>query len=322
LNREITAAVSGHYRADIMDLSHIYFAGRERPATAVGLYGSPSQRIGALHARIPAKLVPPARSAFREDATTGLDPFLSWLLRSVDLKPEVYRNNALQRRLPACLRALRVPSTDRARSLLQTRPELIATALDSLLIGVSEFFRDPAVFDRLHAEVLPSLLGRKPGLRVLAVGVSQGQELYSVAMLLAELGAIDSCELVGIDCRPDAISRAEFGAYSDAELQGMKPFWRDKYFRQVGPHWLLIDPLRRAARWRLTDLRHCQGEVWDVILFRNVAIYLAEDAARSAWEQFTTQLSPGGVLITGKSERPFRELPLQRLAPCVYHRRS
>lgn len=307
-----------------MDLSHIYFAGRERPAAIAGSIGASSHPLDVLptpHLSNP-KLASLSRSGGRDGDSARLDPFLAWLLRLVDLKPESFRVNALQRRLPACLRALRVPTTDRARALLQTRPELVAPALNSVLIGVSEFFRDAAVFDRLQAEVLPSLLGRKPGLRVLAVGVSQGQELYSIAMLLAELAALHSCEMLGIDCRPDAIARAEAGTYSDAELQGLSPFWRDKYFERFGPHWLLIDRIRRAARWRSMDLRHCQGEVWDLILFRNVAIYLAESTARTAWEQFTAQLSPGGVLVTGKSERPSRELPLQRVAPCIYHRRS
>ena len=57
---------------------------------------------------------------------------------------------------------------------------------------------------------------------------------------------------------------------------------------------------------------------WDVILFRNVAIYLNPEHTVGLWERLAEQLRPGSVLVTGKAERPPAGLPLRRLFPCIY----
>src|SRR5262249_62227868 len=110
--------------------------------------------------------------------------------RPAGLAPRHYRTETLHRRLPACLRAVRARSLAHARRLLEDQPSLVATALGTLIIGVTSFFRDPGVFEQLRTQVLPGLLRGPGGLRVWCCGCSDGPEVYSLAVLLAECGRL------------------------------------------------------------------------------------------------------------------------------------
>ncbi|MET0263944.1 MAG: CheR family methyltransferase, partial [Rariglobus sp.] len=250
-----------------------------------------------------------------------LDPLMAWMLSQAGLEPSAYRSSAIQRRVSACLRRLRVNSADAARDLLTRQPEMLPFALNTMLIGVSEFFRDEAVFDYLKNSVLPDLLETRDGLRVCSFGVSGGQELYSVAMLLTECGALAQSTLQGIDCRADAIQRACEGVYGADDIAGVAPARRERFFQPSGGRWAVSPVLKKRIQWIVEDLftgaadREC-----DLILFRNVAIYFNETHSAEAWRRLCSQLVPGGILVTGRAEKPPASLPLTRLAPSIYRK--
>ena len=89
----------------------------------------------------------------------------------------------------ACGRC-KVRSAEEARELLENRPDLLPVAVGSLLIGVTEFFRDPAVFEGCGRPVLPESGGPPRAAPHLDAGCSSGEELYSLAILLAEAGLL------------------------------------------------------------------------------------------------------------------------------------
>ena len=124
-------------------------------------------------------------------SVAALDPLAAWILQRTGLDCSVYRPAPLNRRIPACLRALRAGSTAEARVLLARFPELLPRTLDTLLIGVTGFARDAAVFDALARIALPSLRARPDDLRVWSAGCADGSELYSAAILLAEAGLLE-----------------------------------------------------------------------------------------------------------------------------------
>lgn len=298
------------------NLAHIYFEGCEQRLEGEGAVATATS--GGLRVRFSPAL---SASAAPWGAGERHDPLLAWLLQQAGLNARAYRPKALERRLAACLRHLGVPSRTAAREVLAARPELVSAALNTVLIGVTDFFRDRAVWDQLARAVIPELLRTRCGLRVYAAGASSGNELYSVAMLLAEAGVIGTSELCGVDCRADAIAAARVGAFSEAAMARVPPEWRTRFFEANWAGYLARPVLTRAMRWEVADLFSFEEmATWDVILFRNVAIYLAEEHAARAWEYLCDQLSPGGVLMTGKAEKPPHYLPLRRLGPALYQR--
>jgi chemotaxis methyl-accepting protein methylase len=239
--------------------------------------------------------------------------FLRGLFARVGLGLRHYKPETLHRRLPACLRALRASSVAHARSVLQRNPQLAWSAVGAVVIGVTSFFRDAPVFDALRRDVLPRLAHdcRAAGrpLRVWSAGCSDGAELYSVAMLLDECGALarGDCELLGTDCRPAAIARAAGAAYDPAAVRGVPPALLSRYFDFDGSQYRVAPAIQDAVRWRVADALDpsaCPAGPFDLVLCRNLIIYLQPDAAAALWATLQSALRPGGVLLLGKAERP------------------
>ena len=274
---------------------------------------------------------PPAVRAREPALTEDEESFLYGLFAHVGLGLRHYKPETLHRRLPACLRALRAANVSHARSVLQRNPHLAWRAVGAIVIGVTSFVRDPPVFAALRRKVLPALLASNGGrpLRVWSVGCSDGAELYSVAMLLDACGALDGdrrrCELLGTDCRPEAIARAAAGAFDPPALRGLPNEFARRYFAFDGVQYRIDPALQDAARWRVADALDPASTppgAWDLVLCRNVIIYLQPSAAASLWATLQSALRPGGLLVLGKAERPVGVRGLRPAGPwpCVYRR--
>jgi chemotaxis methyl-accepting protein methylase len=231
-----------------------------------------------------------------------------------------YRNRPIQRRLPALLRALQAATPADALRRLADNPVLASRALNTLLIGHTLPFRDVDVFDTLRQLILPHLARQDKLIRVWSVGCSTGEELISVALLLAECRSVSRCVLRGSDCRPAAIDEARCqGQALWSEVPPQYAAAREKVSRDEFAAWL------SAIEWRVEDIltsdaEHDWNSGWDLILCRNMAIYLEPVAATALWEKLHRCLTPGGILVTGKAERPGGSLPFHRITKCIYQR--
>ena len=285
-------------------LRHVRFAGRPTAAAA-------------RHVKRANLPLPPALPAASASERPGA--FISWVFERAGLAVESYRGEPLRRRLSACLRALHAHTEAQARRILEERPALLPAAVSALLIGTTEFFRDAPVYETLRTEALPKLPRRSRPLRVWSAACSSGAELYSLAILLAEAGLLEGSFLLGSDCRHDAIEEATAALYHSNDLGKVAAPVRCKYFEEAGGAWRPVEPLRRCAHWKVADLgRRIEQGPWDVILWRNMGIYLKADAAESVWQGLISVLAPGGVLVAGRAERPPAELPLIYVGRCIY----
>jgi chemotaxis methyl-accepting protein methylase len=254
------------------------------------------------------------------DSPDAAAPFVGWLFARAGLLAGCYRPETLRRRLPACLRALRARSPDHARELLEQSPGLVPLAVSALLVGVTSFFRDAEPFDLLR-NLLPELSGGRPGLHVWSAGCSDGAELYSVALMLAAAGLFGGSYLLGTDCRPDALRNARDGRFDTAAIQAVPPELLRRHFEFRDGAWEIEVGLRRAVRWRVGDvLTTPEPGAWDLILFRNTAMYMRAEAAYPLWMRFEQALRPGGLLMLGKAERPAGTTRLTPVGPCVFRR--
>jgi chemotaxis protein methyltransferase CheR len=247
--------------------------------------------------------------------------FLDWLFRQGGVDRSLYRDPPIARRLGACLRALRVGTPSEARELLTSNPQLQAVALDSILIGVSEFFRDAAVFSRLRSRDIPALLQSPGPIRIWSVGCSDGSELYSVAFILAGLGALQRAEFFGTDCRASAVERARLGIFGAQAVQELLPEWTPWLTREK--HGCVVaGQIRQKVRFEQGDVfsELLPGD-FHMILCRNLAIYLRPHAVQELWRRLASRLRPEGLLVTGKSERG-DETVLTRIGPSLYRRKG
>ncbi len=270
----------------------------------------------------PSRLEPAEPSGAGADA--AFDPveceFVRSVIRHAGLREDAYRLPPLIRRLPACLRALRAASPEEARSRLDRDPDLWTRALDTLLIGATGFFRDPAVFDHLRGEAIPSLLASTPHPAVWSAACSNGAELHSVAMAFAASGPPGRGQFLGTDCRESVVEAARCGRYPIDALREI-PSPLHGFTVAHGGFFSIREDLAQASRWHTADLLHgpMPEGPWHMILCRNLAIYLGDAASRRLWKRLSDRLLPGGYLIVGKAEKP-RDPGLVRVAPCIYRK--
>ena len=253
--------------------------------------------------------------------------FVGWLFAKAGLDARDYRGETVARRLPACLRVLRVERIDQARALIESDPRRLQTALDAMLIGVTGFFRDRAVFDALRDHVVPALGRGRLHLRAWCAGCSNGAEVYSLAVVLTQCGWLHRTHLLGTDCRPAAIAEASAGVHDEAALRAFPREWLEQFFAPALTDgrraWRVRPALRTMLHWRVADvLRDDEPGPWDLIFCRNLAMYLRPESAARLWQRLWRALRPGGVLVLGKAERPALAAapPMTCLHPCVFRR--
>ena len=249
--------------------------------------------------------------------------FVGALLARAGLELGAYRQETLRRRLPACLRSLRAATVDEGLGLVQRAPDaVIHLAVNTMVIGVTGFFRDAAVFHSLRDLVIGIRSRTGARLRVWSAGCSDGQELYSVAMLLAEADLLEGSYLLGTDCRAAALERARDAGYDARMLRDVSRERQERHFMPAGGDFRRVcDELRAHAQWRRGDVtRLCEPGAFDIILSRNLAMYLTPDVAGALWQQLESALRPGGFLVLGKAERPSGATRVAAVAPCVYRR--
>ena len=243
-------------------------------------------------------------AAYLSDA----DDFRSFVQRIVDdvgLDLSGYKQNQLRRRLNAAIQQAGHNGYCTYLDTVQRDTEAYRRFLDRITINVSEFFRNPERFAELREHYLQPLIARGAAPQLWSAGCSSGEEAYSLALLLEELSAPSEASVLGWDIDHTALESAERGRYAPDALLAVTPEQRARYFRSLPGSGFEVGPeLRRRVRFDLRNLlRDELPEPQDVILCRNVAIYLRDGAKTDLHARLAATLRPGGVLLIGNSER-------------------
>ncbi|MDB6169158.1 MAG: methyltransferase, CheR-type [Verrucomicrobia bacterium] len=256
----------------------------------------------------------------------GEREFLRDIFGRVNLPLDRYRQSVLARHIPACLQLLGVRTLERAAQKIAARPTLAWSLLDLLLPGALRFCPEDEVLHQLALRLLPPLSGR---IRVWNVACAGGQELYTLAALLAEADLLadadllERCELWGSDCRPEAIARARLGEFPLEQVMQLDPAWRRGNFQALSDTMRIHPRLRTAASWHVSNVfAGAEPGPWQVILWRNLFTALEPAALDGLWRQLVAALAPGGYLVANPASRPADGLPLERIGAGLYRKIS
>jgi len=214
-------------------------------------------------------------------------------------------------RLVTVLRNERLGSLDDLCGRLRKGPPeaLRRKVVESMTTHETLFFRDPAVYDMLRNDLLPALIRERrltQCLRVWCAACSSGQEPYSLAMMLLELGcAAWNIHLLATDLSTQILDRAAAGRYLQIEVnRGLPASMLIKYFQRDGLDWQVKDEVRRMVRFTPLDLRRNLLGLgpFDLVLCRNVLIYFDMETRKKILAGIRGTLLPGGCLLLGASE--------------------
>ena len=225
-----------------------------------------------------------------------------------------YRRAYVERRLAARLRTLGLHTYREYCDTLEADPAEYEQLLDTLTINVTDFFRDAAVWDILRKRVIPDMVadklrGRSRTIRIWSAGCASGEEPYSIAMMVLDVLGKDAdkflINVLGTDLDPDVLRIAEKARYAKDKLKNIPTSYQVRFTRGVGKSEFEIRPeVGKLVRFRHSSLfGDSPMKVVDLILCRNVFIYLDRPRQMAVLERFWGSLARGGYMVLGRSEK-------------------
>jgi chemotaxis protein methyltransferase CheR len=204
---------------------------------------------------------------------------------------------------------------------------LVTEVVEAMTTNESFFFRDKVPFEQFRNLMVPEFLARRAGskrIRIWCAAASTGQEPYSLAMCLKEMGCALAgwrIDIVATDLSNDVLEKACAGIYSQFEVQrGLPIHMLIKYFSQIGDTWQIAPELRAMVQFRplnlLADFSHLGS--FDVVFCRNVLIYFDQETKVDVLERIARITDRDGYLVLGAAETvvgltdSFRPVPDKR----------
>ncbi|NHF73222.1 CheR family methyltransferase [Paracoccus xiamenensis] len=184
--------------------------------------------------------------------------------------------------------------------------------ISSLTTNVTSFFRENHHFGLLKEAILPPLVAEDRQISIWSAGCSSGQEPYSIAMTIHDFmpSLAPLVHITASDIDMQILEKAKRATYKPAEMAGVRPGQRAKYFQPAAnsttpDDMQVVSSLKSMIEFRQINLNTHWPIIqhYDVIFFRNVAIYFDADTQRTLWRKFHGALRPGGWMLIGHSER-------------------
>ena len=223
-----------------------------------------------------------------------------------------YKQSTIGRRIERRLAVNQISTVDDYIKYAQQTPAEISALFGDLLIGVTSFFRDAEAFEALEREVIPKLVANKPSgstIRVWSPGCSTGEEPYSLAVLLRErldtLQRSVGVQLFATDLSPQSVVTARAGRYAPSIAADISPERLERNFvlESDASAFRIRKSIRDMLIFSEQDLiRDPPLSKLDLIVCRNVLIYMGAALQKKLIPLFHYALNPGGYLFLGTSE--------------------
>src|SRR6185503_16999919 len=200
-------------------------------------------------------------------------------------------------------------------------PRLVETELRNLLnlVTVTEtcFFRDASQFRLLRDHIIPGLIAerlakgdRNRTIRIWSAGCSSGEEAYSIALTLEDMGMYRTypdwtIEIIGTDLNTKVLERARAGVYTARAMRNVEGRLRDLYFVSEGKTFSLADTIKTRVKFEFGNLTQTpmpSTGPQDVVFCKNVAIYFRADVTRKLIKGLHDTLADGGYLLLRSEE--------------------
>ena len=236
---------------------------------------------------------------------TSLDQATSLLRSRAGLKAETTSQARLARLLQESATIAGVP-VDAYVSIVEKEPAAFDDLLDRVTVQHSAFFRDPVQF-----VALATLVHREANHEhvVWSAGCGNGQEPYSLAMLLHE-SARGTWQVVATDVSFHALARTEEAVYTESEVQGLSAERKRRYLTAVRGGYEVVPSIKRMVRIAHDNLALDEaGSIVHeatAVFCRNVLMYFGREESEACIQRIASRIAPGGHLFLGHSDSPGR----------------
>ena len=277
------------------------------------LIAAPAQLAVDLIRLLSGELKPPMKEPLASEKDRSSFDRICILLRgrtSHDFS--LYKKSTIYRRIERRMGIHAIDSISTYAKFLQENPQELDLLFKELLIGVTNFFRDPESWEQLAKEVLPELITSRPeggALRAWVAGCSTGEEAFSLAITFKEvLAALQptasfTLQIFATDLDQDAIEKARLGLYGPRAMSALSEERRSAWFTPEEHGFRVRKEIREMVVFATHDvLQHPPLIRLDLLLCRNLLIYLSSDLQKRLFPVFHYSLNPDGHLFLGSAE--------------------
>jgi two-component system CheB/CheR fusion protein len=221
-----------------------------------------------------------------------------------------YKPASLARRIRKRMDAVNVQDYGQYQTYLESHTTEFAALFNTILINVTGFFRDPAAWEVVRTQAIPSILetkGPEEPIRVWSAGCATGEEAYTIAMLLAEEltpeGFSQRVKIYATDIDEEALNAARQASYNDRQIEGVPASLLGKYFEQVDGLYFFRKDLRRQVIFGRHDLiNDAPISRVDLLTCRNTLMYLNAETQARVLTRLHFALNEEGYLLLGRAE--------------------
>lgn len=238
----------------------------------------------------------------------GLPELILDVEKRLNIHLSNYKPDYVKRRLLSRMNSTRSKDFIEYHQYLRTHPEEEEKLRNALTINVTKFYRDPDVFDLVKKEIFPAVLRDKRTIKIWSAGCSSGEEPYTYALILHELGKTGitfNNAIIASDIDEEMIKKAKQGIYEKNALENLSEMQVSRHFDKLEDgKYSVKDHLRQMVQFRPHDLMKPVpiGKSFDVVSCRNVTIYFNEQQKKDLVKLVFDSLGKDGFYIMGMSE--------------------
>jgi chemotaxis protein methyltransferase CheR len=224
-------------------------------------------------------------------------------LTTIDLN--AYKERQMKRRIDTLIARNKFTDYDSYVDELKHNQKVFDEFVNYLTINVSEFYRNPHMWDILEKDIFPQLIAMHGNnLKIWSSACSTGDEPYSLVMLLSKQVPLNRIKVIATDIDKQVLEKAKTGIYSAQSISALPEEFKKKYFTQIGSSFKIADEIKRCVEFKSHNLLKDEyPKDCHLIVCRNVVIYFTEEAKREIYEKFYKSLVPGGMLFVGSTEQ-------------------
>ncbi|MBU3111750.1 CheR family methyltransferase [Clostridium lacusfryxellense] len=246
--------------------------------------------------------------------------FEQWVLKEYNIDLSAYKSNQLHRRILSLMSRVEVNSVEEYIKLLKKDPSQKQKFLDFITINVTEFFRNPEIFDELTKKII-SELPYNSGLKIWSAACSIGAEPYSLAMIMDNLNSRANHKIVATDIDSTILQKAKNGEYVYSEVKNVPKNFLDKYFVVKGDKYSISPGIKKMVEFKKHDLilDNFEGN-FDLVVCRNVVIYFNADIKEKIYKKIGESLKKGGLFFVGATESiyNYKEYGFEKASTFIY----
>ncbi|MEM7658687.1 MAG: chemotaxis protein CheB, partial [Bacteroidota bacterium] len=244
-----------------------------------------------------------------DDYLVGLTEIFELLRKESGVDFSVYKSSTIQRRIDKHMTSQRINNLQRYFDFLVAQPEKVKELFHEILIGVTDFFRDPTAFEALNHLVYPNLFKstQREETRIWICGCASGEEVYSLAISMIEYINLQQLEpnflILATDINERSLAEASKGQYPITKLDNLTDVILERYFTPQDDHWTIKPIVRDRIIFARNDATVDPPFInLDLVVCRNLLIYFTPETQRRILLNFHFGLNPGGFLWLGTSE--------------------